>query len=90
MKHEVWLNASHPKTLELVVFFRVFDDEDRLKAEKVAETAHESYAPIAHLLRTYQPGAIISTEVKPSAIEFRQAQADARALAAAKSKTAGA
>ncbi len=68
MKHEVWLNARHPKTLELVASFRVFDDEDRLKAEKVAETAHESCATIAHLLRIYQPGAIISTVVRQASV----------------------
>lgn len=64
MNYEVWLNARHPKTLESVATVRIFAHDDRLRAENVAENAAEDFAPMVSLLRTWQPGAVVSTEVR--------------------------
>lgn len=63
-EYEVWLNARHPKTLESVATIRVYHNPDRLIAERVLETAAETYSPIANLLRIFQPGAVVSAEMK--------------------------
>lgn len=62
-EYEVWLNARHPKTLESVATIRVYHNTDRLIAERVLETAAETYSPIANLLRIFQPGAVVSAEM---------------------------
>jgi len=73
MKYEVWLNARHPKTLESVATVRVFAHDDRLKAESICEHAAEDFAPIANLLRIWQPGAVVNSEVRPGPSTSRMA-----------------
>lgn len=70
MKYEVWLNARHPKTLESVASMRVFAHDDRLKAEAIAETAQADFGGPVNLLRIWQPGAVVNSEVRTAGHAF--------------------
>lgn len=64
MNYEVWLHARHPKTLESVATARVYVHPDRLRAEGMLENAERNFAPVVASIRTWQPGAVISTEMR--------------------------
>lgn len=63
--YQVWLKARHPKTLQPVATLLVFSHEDRLRAEGIAEAAHQSNAfrDIADVFRIWNPGCLIDVEM---------------------------
>jgi hypothetical protein len=62
--YKVWLRARDPKTLEVVATVRIFNAEDRLAAERVAETAQARLQLLVLQLLHVHPGAIVSTEME--------------------------
>lgn len=64
MIYQVWLHARHPKTLETVATVRVYAHDDRLRAERVLETAQADFQPLVLELLRAHPGALVNAEMR--------------------------